>query len=49
MKNPELADKTIREAEAALTNEESLIFSKAELDLERKLIRQLRVNMAYGH
>ena len=49
MKNPELADKTIREAEAALTNEESLIFSKAELDLERNLIRQLRVNMAYGH
>ncbi len=49
MKNPELADKTIRAAEDALAKYELGWFSKAEIELERKLIRQLRVNMAYGH
>jgi hypothetical protein len=49
MRNPELADKTIRAAEDALAKYELGWFSKAEIELERKLIRQLRVNMAYGH
>ncbi len=48
MKNHTLAEETVREAENALAKCEDGFLCRAEIDIERKLITQLKRNMVYG-
>lgn len=48
LKQPDKAEVSLRQAEEAINNMQDSFFTKAEIDLEKKFIKELKFNMAYN-